>query len=54
MTAEDEETWLGSILKDVEGDLTEWKIPKDMPPLTITFDDVLRQETNRGGNSPRL
>lgn len=54
MTAEDKETWLRSMLKDGEGDLTEWKIPKDMPPLTITFDDVLRQETNRGGNSPRL
>lgn len=47
LTAEDEEAWLRSILKDVDGDITEWKVPKDMPPLTITFDDVLRQETSR-------
>lgn len=54
VTAEGEETWLRSILKDAESDITEWKIPKDMPPLTITFDDVLRLETNRDGKSPRL
>lgn len=47
MAAEYEEAWLRSILKDVDGDVTEWKVPKDMPPLTITFDDVLRQETSR-------
>jgi len=50
--AQAEAAWLANILKDEERDVTEWRIPEDCPPLTIMFDEILRQETVQGGEKP--